>query len=94
MGRGRRARPDLLEKNGESEMDQFSCGDCSRSEAEVPADLLAGRLMELDHGQEAAPARTDRLTPKMYAVMAVTTLLTFGTLTTGYQLLFAPHPFA
>jgi hypothetical protein len=75
-------------------MDRFSCADCPRSEAEVPADLLAGLLMELDSGQEAAPARTDKLTPKMYAVMAVTTLLTFGTLTTGYQLLFAHHPFA
>lgn len=36
----------------------------------------------------------DRLPLKIYGVMAVTTLLTFTTLTTGYQLLFAQQLFA
>jgi hypothetical protein len=36
----------------------------------------------------------DRLTPRIYAVMALTSLLTFATLTTGYQLLFSPQLFA
>ena len=64
------------------------------SEAEVPTDLLAGLLME----QASAPAET-RTEPlglplKVYVVMAVTTLLTFATLTTGYQLLFSHQVFA
>ena len=63
-------------------------------EAEVPTDLLAGLLMEL----ASAPAPTRRepeiLPAKVYAVMALTTLLTFGTLVTGYQLLFSHQLFA
>ena len=35
-----------------------------------------------------------KLPAKIYGVMAATTLLTFTTLTTGYQLLFTNHPFA
>ena len=35
-----------------------------------------------------------RLPIKVYAVMAVTTLLTFGTLTIGYQMLFTRQLFA
>ncbi len=34
------------------------------------------------------------LPAKVYAVMALTTVLTFTTLTTGYQLFFACSPFA
>ena len=37
------------------------------------------------------PSRPDKISTKVYAVMAVTTALTFATLTTGYQLLFPPH---
>ena len=63
-------------------------------EAEVPTDLLAGLLME----QASAPAQTRReretLPAKVYAVMALTSLLTFGTLVTGYQLLFSHQLFA
>jgi len=32
--------------------------------------------------------------PKVYAVMAMTTLLTFATLMTGYQMLFSQSVFA
>ena len=31
------------------------------------------------------------MTAKLYAIMAVTTVLTFGTLVSGYQLLFPPQ---
>jgi hypothetical protein len=45
--------------------------------------------------RRAAGAKDDvKLTPKVYAMMALTTLATFGALTTSYQLLFAPTPFA
>ena len=37
------------------------------------------------------PAGAEKVPAKIYAVMAVTTALTFATLTTGYQLLFPPH---
>ena len=36
----------------------------------------------------------DRMPPKVYGVMAITTMLTFATLTAGYQLLFAHSVFA
>ena len=41
-----------------------------------------------------ADARPGRLPLKVYGVMAVTTLLTFATLTTGYQMLFTQPLFA
>ena len=34
------------------------------------------------------PASAEKLAPKIYAVLAVTSMLTFGTLVTGYELLF------
>jgi len=61
------------------------------SEVEVPTDLLAGLLMERATTRAAPAPRGEKLPPKVYAVMAVTSLLTFGTLVTGYQLLFS-HP--
>ena len=48
--------------------------------------------MEMARTPAAAP--TEKLTLKIYGVMAVTTMLTFATLTTGYQLLFAHQLFA
>ena len=44
--------------------------------------------------QDTAEVRREpaRMTAKIYAIMAVTTVLTFGTLVTGYQLLFPPQP--
>ena len=46
---------------------------------------------------EAAPApvtQPERVPAKIYGIMALTTALTFGTLTTGYQLLFTHQLFA
>ena len=65
-----------------------------KSEAEMPTDLLAGLLMEMARDAKPAAARRDRVPLKVYGVMALTTLLTFATLTTGYQLLFAHQLFA
>lgn len=36
-------------------------------------------------------ARAEKITPKVYGVMVLTTALTFTTLMTGYQLLFPPQ---
>ena len=66
----------------------------SRSEADVPTDLLAGLLMEQSQAPASQPRAADRLTATIYATMAITTFLTFVTLTTGYQMLFARHIFA
>lgn len=57
-------------------------------------DLLAGLLMEQARDRASRAAGPERLTARIYAVMAVTTLLTFATLTTGYQLLFTHNLFA
>jgi hypothetical protein len=43
---------------------------------------------------DRAGVRPDRLPFKVYGVMAVTTLLTFATLTSGYQMLFTRQLFA
>jgi len=40
---------------------------------------------------ETAAARPAKIPAKVYLVMVATTALTFGTLMTGYQLLFAPQ---
>jgi len=72
-------------------MQQLPKADHSRTE-ELPTDLLAGLLMEL--GRTPATAQPGKLPLKIWSVMAVTTVLTFATLTTGYQMLFARHLFA
>lgn len=47
------------------------------------------------HGAAPAPAQqSERVPAKVYGIMALTTALTFGTLTTGYQLLFTHQLFA
>jgi hypothetical protein len=43
------------------------------------------------HVTSRRPERPEKISTKVYAVMAMTTALTFATLTTGYQLLFPPH---
>ncbi len=65
------------------------------SEVELPTDLLAGLLPHAASEPVPTTAKRDALPPKIYAVMAVTSLLTFATLATGYQWL-VPHqvPFA
>ena len=75
-------------------MHQRSTADFPRTEAHLPIDLLAGLLMErADQPRVTAPA-SEKLPPKVYGVMAVTTLLTFATLATGYQTLFTHSVFA
>ena len=64
------------------------------SEVEVPTDMLASLLMEQARAPSAATAESRRLLAKVYAVMTVTTLLTFTTLTAGYQYLFQHQLFA
>ena len=53
----------------------------------MPTDLLASLLIERASAPPPTPREPDSLTPKIYAVMALTSLFTFATLTTGYQLL-------
>ena len=60
-----------------------------KSETEVPTDLLAGLLMA--SGQAQSPREPEGLLGKVFAVMALTSVLTFGALVAGYQLLFS-HP--
>jgi hypothetical protein len=59
----------------------------------MPTDLLAELLMEDTHGATAEARKPDSLPAKIYAVMGVTTLLTFVTLRTGYELLFSHQLF-
>jgi len=75
-------------------MDKIALRGSSRGEIEVPTDLLASLLIEQASAPSAGKRRPDRLTVKVYFVMAVTTLLTFATLTTAYQLLFPSQAFA
>ena len=63
-------------------------------DAELPTDLLASLLMEQASAPSPTSRKGDSLPAKVYAVMALTTLLTFGTLVTGYQLLFSNQLFA
>lgn len=63
-------------------------------EAEVPTDLLAGLLMKRTSASTRTQHKAESLTPKVYAVMALTTLSSFGTLVTAYQLLFSHNLFA
>jgi hypothetical protein len=64
------------------------------SETPVPTDLLASLLMERASARSPATSERSALLLKVYGVMAVTTLLTFGTLATGYQMLFSHQLFA
>ena len=73
-------------------MDHSAIGGRSAIETDLPTDLVSGLLMEMAH--TPAAAATEKLTLKIYGVMAVTTMITFATLTTGYQLLFAHQLFA
>ena len=66
----------------------------THSEVDVPTDLLASLLMEQARAPSVTTRELRRLTAKVYGVMAVTTLLTFATLATGYQYLFPRQLFA
>jgi hypothetical protein len=59
----------------------------------MPTDLLAELLMEEIDAATAQAREPDSLPAKIYAVMGVTTLLTFVTLRTGYELLFSHQLF-
>ena len=63
------------------------------SEQPVATDLLAGLLMEQASARAADAVDADRVTAKIYALMVVTTVLTFGALLTCYQLFFAQQLF-
>ena len=75
-------------------MDKVAHAGFSRDEADLPTDLLAGLLIERANAPAPKPRRPNEVPPKIYAVMVLTSLLTFATLTTGYQLLFSHQLFA
>ena len=60
-----------------------------RADAEMPTDLLAGLLMEISREPKPTATRAGKVPLKVYGVMAMTTALTFATLVSGYQLMFA-----
>lgn len=63
----------------------------AETDAPVSANLLASLLIERALTTSRAGAEPEKLTLKIYGVMASTTVLTFATLVTGYELLFT-HP--
>ena len=65
-----------------------------KAEDEVPTDLLAGLLIEQARAAGSSPRQRESLPAKVFAVMGVTTLLTFATLVSGYQLFFSHQSFA
>ncbi|HVU30732.1 MAG TPA: hypothetical protein VHE36_10060 [Sphingomicrobium sp.] len=75
-------------------MDRVVPADCPASESELATDLLASLLMENATAPSSTSHVSDRLPPKVYAVMVLTSLLTFATLAAGYQLLFSNQLFA
>jgi hypothetical protein len=56
-----------------------------------PPKLPAMRDIERRSAESAPRSHPAKLPAKVYGVMAATTMLTFASLTTGYQLLFPPH---
>ena len=63
------------------------------SERPVPTESLARPLVKLEKPSITA-GEAHRLPAKVYAVMAVTTLLTFTALRTAYEYLFSYQLFA
>jgi hypothetical protein len=68
--------------------------DAEGSVAQLPADFLAGQIARRRSAPPAPAGRPEKISAKIYGVMAATTLLTFAALTASYQLLFSYHPFA
>ena len=60
----------------------------------VPADLVSALLAKRRNSSTALEGQPLKLPAKIYGVMTATALLTFTTLTQGYELFFARHPFA
>lgn len=63
----------------------------TQKEIAVPTDMLASLLMEQAGRPSSMTRESRRFAAKVCGVMAVTTALTFATLTTAYQYFFA-HP--
>ena len=64
----------------------------ARNDLDLSSDLEKLIAKRRNAAPSPAPlAQPERIPGKVYGVMAVTTMLTFATLTTGYQLLFPPH---
>ena len=63
-------------------------------DAQLPADFLDELIAKRRGSAPALASRPEKIPARIYGVMAVTTLLTFATLTTSYQLFFSYHPFA
>lgn len=77
-----------------SHVDKIAPAGPQRSEADVPTDLLASLLIQRARTPRPTPSESNSVPPKIYAVMALTSVVTFATLTTGYQLLFSHQLFA
>ena len=83
------ANPGLLSQPQGLPMDEMT-----HREVDVPTDLLASLLMEQARAPSVTTRELHRLAAKVYGVMAVTTLMTFATLATGYQYLVRHQLFA
>ncbi|WP_395622786.1 hypothetical protein [Sphingomonas daechungensis] len=59
--------------------------------ADLSAHLQSLIAMRREAVQMPAPSEPEKIPAKLYGIMAVTTVLTFATLVTGYQLLFPPQ---
>jgi hypothetical protein len=72
--------------------------DCDNPPVVPRDDHVSLDFDELVSGRRKAPpapvTESPRLTPRIYGVMALTTMLTFATLTTGYELFFQHQLFA
>lgn len=75
-------------------MDKIARAGAPTIKAELATDLLASLLIERASAPAATPRQRESLPPKVYAVMALTSLATFATLATSYQLLFTHQLFA
>ena len=60
-----------------------------RPSAQRRLPALTLKLLPMRNVRRAA--EQEKMTAKIYAIMAVTTVLTFGTLVASYQLLFPPQ---
>ena len=75
-------------------MHKTSNADRASTDAPVSANFLASLLIERALTTPRGSPEPEKLTLKIYTVMATTTLLTFATLVTGYQLFFSHSLFA
>ena len=71
-----------------------SADEAIAADGPVPADIVAGMLAKRRVDASEPVSSSQKLPTKIYGIMAATTLLTFGALTTGYELLFTSQLFA